>query len=158
ITKDWVNGRSLTEIADAYFADDTNDTKKLTAACRAIYRSIVNSGTWGISALSRLSGMNFDNLPEADRRRINLLPAMIYHGVRTENAVLMRMNSVPRSASENIGELFRETWIAEGGDATVQGARQFLRSMSDIQWDRVKPVGATLSGRDYRRVWSVLSG
>src|SRR5262249_8542366 len=114
ITKDWVNGRSLTEIADAYFADDTNDTKKLTAACRAIYRSIVNSGTWGISALSRLSGMNFDNLPEADRRRINLLPAMIYHGVRTENAVLMRMNSVPRSASENIGELFRETWIAEG--------------------------------------------
>ena len=71
--------------------------------CRAIYRVIVNNGTWGVSALSRMAEIDFDALPEPERRRINALPAMIYHGVNTEDAVLMRMNSVPRSAAGTLG-------------------------------------------------------
>jgi DNA-binding sugar fermentation-stimulating protein len=54
-----------------------------------LYRAIVNNGTWGISALSRMTGVNFDALTERGRRRLDALPAMIYHGVRTEAAVLI---------------------------------------------------------------------
>ena len=85
------------------------DTEAFTDACKAIYRAIVNNGTWGVSALSRVSGMDFDAMSEAERRRINALPAMIYHGVRTEEAVLMRMNSAPRSAAEALGSLYRQS-------------------------------------------------
>ena len=107
ITNDWVNGKGLEAIAREYFSrekDDEAGTAALTDACRAIYRTIVNSGTWGVSALSRVSGIDFDSLSDAERRRINALPAMIYHGVSSEDAVLMRMNAAPRKRSRGAGE------------------------------------------------------
>ena len=60
ITRDWVNGRGIEGIAKEYFKRDRDDeagTLALTDACRAIYRTIVNSGTWGVSALSRVSAL-----------------------------------------------------------------------------------------------------
>jgi hypothetical protein len=159
ITRDWVNGRSLQDIAKAYFADgEDTDTGAFTDACKALYRAIVNNGTWGISALSRISGLDFDKLPEAERRRFNALPAMIYHGVGTEEAVLMRMNAAPRSVSENIGRMYRSAVPDEEAQYSVGKARAFLDSMSLADWDRARPGDAALSGGSYRKVWRVLSG
>ena len=161
ITSDWVNGRRLEAIARDYFQFDNDDeaaTRALTDACKAIYRNIANNGTWGLSALSRVSGIDFDALSESDKRRINSLPAMIYHGVRSEDAVLMRMNSVPRSAAEELGNLYRG---ATGGDEqrySVGKARGFLRSLQSEDWNKIIPDGAQLTGTGYKRVWQVLSG
>jgi replicative superfamily II helicase len=73
LTRDWVNGVRLEDIAKAYFSDGESSsvTRALTDACKAIYRAVVNNGTWGISALSRVSGMNFEDMTAAERRRIN---------------------------------------------------------------------------------------
>lgn len=54
-----------------------------------------------------MSGIDFEKLPDAERRRMGALPAMIYHGVNSEDAVLMRMNAAPRSAAERLGEMYR---------------------------------------------------
>lgn len=160
ITKDWVNGKSLHEIASNYFAkgDGASDTEAFTNACKALYRSIVNSGTWGVSALSRVSGLEFDKLPETERRRVNALPAMIYHGVRTEEAVLMRMNAAPRSAAETLGSMYREELGDTDDRYSVGKARSYLQEMTTADWSRAAPKGAPLSGDGYRRVWRVLSG
>ena len=161
ITNDWVNGKGLEAIAREYFSrekDDEAGTAALTDACRAIYRTIVNSGTWGVSALSRVSGIDFDTLSEADKRRINALPAMIYHGVSSEDAVLMRMNSAPRSAAEALGSLYREVTGEDERRYTVGKARRFLRGLGTDEWDGVRPEGAALSGSGYKRVWEILSG
>ena len=160
ITRDWVNGKGLDEIAREYFyrENDKGGTAALSDACRAIYRAIVNSGTWGISALSQVSGIDLDSLPEFDRRRINALPAMIYHGVRSEDAVLMRMNAAPRSSAEALGAIYRDI---TGGDETrysVGKAREFLKTLSSDEWTQARPSDAALSGSGYKRVWEVLSG
>jgi hypothetical protein len=104
ITRDWVDGKSIQQIASAYFRAEQDQTQAITNACKAIYRNLINNGTWGLSALSRLSGIDFEQLPDEQKRHINLLPAMIYHGVKTEEGVLMRMNGVPRSIAETLGE------------------------------------------------------
>lgn len=160
ITRDWVNGKSLDDIAKTYFyrQNDENGTTALSDACRAIYRAIVNNGTWGISALSQLSGLNIDNLSEAERRRLNSLPAMIYHGVKSEDAVLMRMNAAPRSASEALGTIYRDITGEDETRYTVGKAREFLRSLTSDEWQLARPAEAALSGSDYKRVWQVLSG
>ena len=161
ITNDWVNGKGLDEIAREHFHRDKDDeahTLALTEACRAIYRTIVNSGTWGVSALSRMSGIDFDALSEADKRRINALPAMIYHGVRSEDAVLMRMNSAPRSAAEALGSLYREITGEDETRYSVGQARRFLQERDADDWSGVAPEGAPLSGAGYKRVWEVLAG
>ncbi len=160
ITRDWVNGKGLEDIAQEYFSRERDEygTRALTDACKAIYRAIVNGGTWGVSALSRMPEFDFDDLPESERRRINALPAMIYHGVCTEDAVLMRMNGAPRSAAEALGGLYREITGEDEGRYSVSRARNFLRELSDQEWNHVRPPDAALSNSDYKRVWEILSG
>ena len=158
ITKDWVNGVSLGKIAQTYFSYGTNDTQSFTHACKAIYRTIVNSGTWGISALSQFSDLDFASMSQNERRSINTLPAMIYHGVRSEAAVLMRMNSAPRSAAEKLGEMYHQDSANYDLDFSVLQARDYLKELSVSDWDKACPPDAALSGRDYQEVWKVLSG
>ncbi len=161
ITRDWVNGKAIDAIARKYFLRETDGgdrTRAITDACRAIYRTIVNSGTWGIAALSRVSRLDLDGLSEAEQRRIKTLPAMIYHGVQTEDAVLMRMNAAPRSVAENLGRLYRET-VGENDDRySVVQAREFLKALTVRDWRRAKPDNAAVSGGGYKRLWNVLSG
>ncbi len=160
ITRDWVNGVRLDDIAKTYFSRDADrsETKAFTDACKAIYRAIVNNGTWGVSALSRVSGIDFDGMSEVERRRINALPAMIYHGVRTEDAVLMRMNAAPRSAAEELGSLYKDVFGADESRYSVGKARSFLKAMSPRDWNRARPADAPLTGAGYRKIWEVLSG
>ena len=160
ITRDWVNGRGINEIAKEYFSQERDDADIMAVsnACKAIYRSIVNSGTWGISALSRFSGLDYEALSESDRRQINALPAMIYHGVRTEDAVLMRMNSAPRSAAEALGDIYRDLTGRDESRFSVGKARTFLKDLTLEDWNRARPAESALSSLGYKRVWEVLSG
>lgn len=158
ITKAWVGGDSIQDIATKFFEGAEGGTDAITNACKAIYKTLVNNGTWGLAALSKFSGIDFEKLSEAERRQINALPAMIYHGVRTEAGVLMRMNSVPRSVAEKLGQVFEKKVGAVSDGQGVQAARGFLMGLDSAGWDAVKPANAALSGGDYQRVWEILSG
>ena len=48
------------------------------------------------------SGIDFENVSESDLRSINLLGAMLYHGVNTEAGVVMRMSSGPRRTTDDL--------------------------------------------------------
>jgi len=158
ITRDWVNGKGIQEIAQSYFRADQDATRAITETCKAIYRNLVNNGTWGLSALSRLSGINFDQLSAEQKRHINLLPAMIYHGVKSEEGVLMRMNGVPRSIAEPLGASFRTAENQTNPHSTVQAARAFLASADIEVWNRARPTNVPLSGVEYQNIWRILSG
>lgn len=158
IAKAWVGGSSIQEIATNYFIGTTS-TAKISEACRGIYRALVNNGVWGLAALSKLpgSGIDWDNLSEEEKKKINLLPAFLYHGVDTEDAVLMRMNQVPRSVAKRLGEVMRQ----ENGTSrtlTISEAREFVKNLNSAGWSQVMPPNSALSGSQYREVWQQLSG
>lgn len=155
ITKAWVSGKNIEEIAKEYFNSDDN-TSSITNACKAIYRTLVNNGAWGFSALSKL-GIDFDKISDEDKRNINLLPAMIYHGVKTEEAVLLRMNALPRSIAESFGEILKENISKD--NYSVQEARQFLKQADDVKWNKAsQKYSNILTGSEYRKIWNILSG
>jgi hypothetical protein len=163
IASDWVNGKSIEEIARSYFSGDDENAKPLTDAltdaCRGIYKVLAYAGTWGISALSKMptSGILFDELSEDERRKLNAIPAMLYHGVNSAEAVVMRMNSVPRTISDALGKRYVASYeIDEVPSAT--GARTFLRSLSEADWNSARPSSGTMSGGDYQTIWATLSG
>lgn len=88
----------------------------------------------------------------------NNLPAMLYHGVNTEAAVLMRMNAVPRSIAVGLGDQFSAA-VKEGADIhSVRSARSYLRDLSPADWQRCAPPHTKMSGEDYRGIWSLLAG
>ena len=158
LTQAWMQGNSIHEIAKEFFKGD--QTKTITAACKAIYKNLANTGTWGLAALSKMpnSGIDFDKLSETERRRINTLPAMIYHGVKTEEAVLMRMNAAPRSVAERLGEAYKLSTGKTGSETSVSEARDYLKGMEAKDWERVRPKITSLSGSDYKNIWELLSG
>jgi hypothetical protein len=158
ITKAWVGGETIQEIAKEFFKDPDGGTDAITDTCKAIYRTLVNNGTWGLAALSKFSGIDFDKLSDAERCTINALPAMIYHGVKTEAGVLMRMNSVPRSVAERMGAVFEKKVGLVSDGQGVQAVRSFLKSLDASSWDNVKPASSPLSGSGYQRLWGILSG
>lgn len=158
IAHDWVSGKSIQQIATQHFTDDgTSQTDALTTACKAIYRNLAGAGTWGLSAISKLgpSGLDYDNMSADAKRGINLLPAMLYHGVRSEGGVLMRMNCVPRSIAESLGAQLEES---VPGPKSTRIARQFLRTLTVADWAKKVPAKARMDGEDYRAVWSRLAG
>jgi hypothetical protein len=157
ITKAWVGGDSIQDIATKFFKG-VEGTSAITDACKAIYKALVNNGTWGLAALSKFSGIDFEKVSDAERRQINALPAMIYHGVKTEAGVLMRMNSVPRSVAERLGQAFEKKVGATVDGQSVQAARAFLKDLDSAEWDKVKPTNSPLSGSEYQQVWEILSG
>jgi len=160
VTQAWVSGKSIAELAVKYFSGDTL-TDKISNACRSVYRDLANNGSWGLSALSKMptAGLDFDNMDEEQKRALNNLPAMIYHGVKSDAAVLMRMQSVPRSIAESVGSEFRNKALNESNPVLgTRLANEFLNSLSTTDWARLKPDSASMSGEDYMRVWKHLSG
>jgi hypothetical protein len=163
IAQDWVAGVSLEDIARTHFSELTDSgslTDALTATCRGIYRTLTTAGSWGLAALAKLptSGLNFENLSEDDRRTINALPALLYHGVSTLPAVMMRINSVPRSIAVRLGDRFHVASATFGWSEDVRRAREFVRALSDEDWAEAAPANVAMSGADYKAIWHQLSG
>jgi hypothetical protein len=104
------------------------------------------------------SGLDFEKLTEEAKRAVNNIPAMLYHGVSDEPAVLMRINSVPRSIAGSLGETFASQFTSSDARPTVREARQFLRHLTVGDWQKAAPKKVAMSGEDYRDVWRRLSG
>ena len=153
ITTDWVTGKSISEIAKEYFSGD-DGTKSLMRACKAINKQIANCGTWGLSAITKLSGIDFGKLDEDKKKEIDMLPAMIYHGVNTPEAVLMRMNYVPRSISGNLGKEYKKS----AKKFTAEEAKEFLVSLKESDWEKLKRSQSHMSGKEYMSIWKLFSG
>ena len=154
ITTDWVTGSSIYDIAIKYFSDRNDNTDKLTLASKAINKQIANCGTWGVFAITKLSGIDFDQLSDEQRKEIDALPAMIYHGVRTPEAVLMCINNVPRSISESLGNEYKKI----ASEYSVEEAKQFVRTLKEEDWDRIRKPNSAMSGKDYMNIWKLFSG
>ena len=84
------------------------------------------------------------------------LPAMVYYGVDSDEAILMRMNSMPRSLSVGMGRIYAR------GHKDIYGARSsyvlgWLDDLPDNEWI-VPETKAGLSGSEYKLIWRRLAG
>lgn len=155
IISDWVEGKEMTEIANTYF--NQGDSDSLTKCCRAIYSKIVNAASWGLSSMLKIpsNGIDFEKLTDEDVNKIKNLPAMIYYGVNTNEAVLMRSVSIPRSIANELGSLF----ASENNLSTssTSEAMQWLKNLNEEKWIRAS-ISKKMSGEEYKKLWAKLNG
>jgi len=156
---DWVNGQSVSRIASRFYPDEelNNAIQKTT---QALYKVVAHSATWGLAALQSMptSGVDWVSLSEVDKKRMANLPAYLHYGVNTDEGVLMRKNSIPRSIANRIGQLYNEAVNGEIFSQPTDSVSNWLRGQSQQTWDIVRPAGSRLSGQDYKRVWEKLNG
>jgi hypothetical protein len=151
IVKDWVHGASIPEIAASYFPNEKDKTDSITNACRSVYGSLIQTASWGISALQSLTiGTAIDQLTPDEQRTIRNLPSRIYYGVNSDAAIDLRLLGVPRKAAQPLADAIVR------GEATngITGVRAQLANLDSTGWQAaLGPMGHT-----YRRAWRIIEG
>lgn len=155
----WVSGKTLREIADQQFTEIDDVQKRLTECCRTIYQTLTHQSSWGLGALQSLSDIANANISDEEKAKIRSVPAMIYYGVPTVEAVLMRSLCVPRSISVQLGERFALDMDKELETPRIQKARKWLADCPPKTWhDVAMEAGVSISGERMQRIWSIISG
>ena len=153
MVSDWVQGRSLTEMASEYFAQGSEAGEQvaaMTRCCRNIFGRLTQTASWGLSALQSLTlGDALEDLAEPERRSVKNLPAKVYYGVNTDAAITLRLLNVPRIAAEPMS---RQLDVRPGEPLASVRAR--IRATNPESWTAA--LGAV--GASVCRVWSILEG
>lgn len=156
---DWVQGRPLTEMAIKYFSQSaaadsegsaTDPVAAMTQCCRNVFGRLTQTASWGLSALQSLTLRNIiDELSNDELRSLRNLPARVYYGVNSDEAVALRLLGVPRTAAP---KLARE--LSVKADEPLHRVRARLHAADVSNWRRA--MGER--GTSYHRVWSIMEG
>lgn len=156
----WVSGKTLRQIADRHYADVPDIQKRLSECCRTIYQTLTHQGSWGIGALQSMSD-HIKDVKVSDEEKVEILsiPSMIYYGVSSVEAVLMRSLGVPRSISVALGQRFVAEATKDEGVPRLQGARIWLEKSSPATWqEAAKQTGLAMDGKRICDAWRIITG
>ncbi|MCY4655997.1 MAG: DEAD/DEAH box helicase [Gammaproteobacteria bacterium] len=148
----WVQGRPLVEIATEYFSpsdkEKSNEVEAMTKCCQKVFGKLTQTASWGLSALQSLTlGRAFDEQSPEEQRSLRNLPARVYYGVNSDEAVALRLLGVPRTAAPELAET-----LEVKPDEPLHKVRSRLRTADVNEW--TKAMGER--GESYHRVWSII--
>ncbi len=141
ITTDWVNGASLSGLAADYYGND------LSRATKHVHGVISTLMPWGLRAVHRVLARSAEPVSTAD-----VVPAMAMYGVRSPEAIGLRMLGVPRIAAEGLAQHAREAAVAP------REMKEWLEGASTATWDRSLSPGSKVDGRKCSLIWRVMEG
>jgi len=144
ITSRWVNGAPLYEIAHDEYGGD------VVKCIQHIYSKISNLIPWGIRGIQKVSLAGDERV---DWETADLIPAMIYHGVRSKEAIALRMLNVPRLAAEGLAK----QWQSQEG-VSVRNASDWLNGLDDSHWGKALRKKSPLKGSECKLLWEILEG
>jgi hypothetical protein len=154
---DWVQERPLTEMAAEYFSKEGGEEDEgadavgaMTRCCRNIFGRLTQTASWGLAALQSLTlGDSLESMSEDNQRALRNLPARVYYGVRSDEAVALRLLGVPRSAATPLA-----TAMGVTASEPLNTVRIKLRDSGVDTWR--KALGAR--AESYYRVWTIIEG
>lgn len=140
IIKDWVNGKTIYNIADLYF------DKNITKCGQNLFGKLAQTASWGLGALLSITA---GDLPEEHYKMLSNLPSRVFYGVNDDSAIVLRLLGIPRTAAMSL--------VGSMTDVLHQPlpqVRHSLRSLPEEHW--VKALGEP--GTVYQKVWRILEG
>lgn len=152
ILRDWVNGKTLEEMAQNYGKHDPDPNKRVVDFSKYLF-SILSTVSWGIGALETVCLTGSEQSLIGD---IGHIPSMIFFGVRQKEAIWLRMAGVPRIVANGLADLWKQKITDE--PKSYDGIREWVASLSDSDWKKAIPIGTTLTPSDMRLIWQDFTG
>lgn len=147
---DWVNGASLPDMARRHFAEGRDTDAALTECCKNVYGKLAQTASWGLAALQAMTlGDRFDELSESEQQSLRNLPARVFYGVNTDEAIALRLLGVPRGAAQSLAST-----LGNQAQMPLPHIRASLSKADASMWSNA--LGE--SGSDYFQVWKILEG
>ena len=155
-----MQGRPLSELARDYFANRVGDDAEstgdvdavaaMTRCCRSVFGRLTQTASWGLAALQSLTiGDTFDTMSADEQRVVRNLPARVYYGVNSDEAVALRLLGVPRTAATPLARS-----LGVDSSESLSEVRAKLRAARVDTWTAA--LGDR--GASYHRVWSIIEG
>lgn len=143
ITNSWVNGESIIDIANNEY---NGDVYKCISHINSVVSNLI---PWGIRGIQHVSftGLN-DNIWE----ELDLVPSMIYHGVKTREAIALRMLNIPRFIAEG---LVKQWEVQKDSNDDIFN---WIERSTSKEWDNALPKNSKISGEECKFIWQVLEG
>ncbi|MEO8965593.1 MAG: DEAD/DEAH box helicase [Gammaproteobacteria bacterium] len=140
----WVKGDRLFDVSSHHptFANTVDEAARINGFVKYI-NSARFKASWGLGALEGIVTSNNDELQEN-----SYIPSMVYYGVDTKDALLMRMAGVPRRLAKPLSQI-----INKNETLSLTQIRTRINSLSASQWDSITPQGSGLTGKE----WKILS-
>jgi hypothetical protein len=122
----------------------------MTRCCRSIFGRLTQTASWGLAALQTLTiGDSFEKMSADDQRLLRNLPARVYYGVNSDEAVALRLLGVPRTAAAPLAGALQVT-----PSEPLNEVRAKLRAAHVDTWKAA--LGSR--GESYHWLWSVIEG
>ena len=151
VVSDWVSGATVSEIAARRFGHlDMNNDDRLRLTSHYLHSKLVGQVPWGMGALQRVTLRE-----EGALEQVGHIPSLVFYGVRSREAALLRMAGVPRIAAEGLANRWRQL---EPDGSTFPAVRQWVGELPVEAWDEAVAEREAVSGSDARAVWTALAG
>jgi len=140
IIKDWVNGKSVADIADLYF------DKNMTKCGQNLFGRLTQTASWGLGALLSITA---GDLPEAQYKQLSNLPSRVFYGVNDDSAIVLRLLGIPRTAAMPLANSMSAVL-----NQPLPQVRSSLRSLPEQRWAEALGENALV----YKKIWHILEG
>ncbi|NCQ56482.1 MAG: DEAD/DEAH box helicase [Flavobacteriales bacterium] len=147
---DWVKGQKLGNISDLHPAynsqgKDENETERRMTEFVKKMNEIRFKASWGLSALEGIVRGNEDI-------KDSHIPSLVYFGVDNEEALAFRMIGAPRALSFSLQNILDKSL----NEYSYKSLRSRVNSLTNSDWDGLKPSNSSLSGMEWKRISEIL--
>lgn len=147
---DWVKGEKLVNIANLHPAynsqtlDAEENEKRITDFVKKM-NDVRFKTSWGLSALEGIVRGDEDI-------KDSYIPSLVYFGVDSEKSLAFRMIGVPRVLSFSL----QDTLDKKLNEYSYKDLRNRIKSLTNSDWDALKPTNSSLSGMEWKRISEIL--
>ncbi len=147
---DWVKGQKLGNISDLHPAynsmgkDEKESEKRMTEFVKKM-NDIRFKASWGLSALEGIVRGNEDI-------KDSHIPSLVYFGVDNKEALAFRMIGAPRALSFSLQNILDKNL----NEYSYKGLRKRVNSLTNSDWDGLKPSNSSLTGMEWKRISEIL--
>jgi len=147
---DWVKGQKLGNLSDLHPAynsqgKDENETERRMTEFVKKMNEIRFKASWGLSALEGIVRGNEDI-------KDSHIPSLVYFGVDNEEALAFRMIGAPRALSFSLQNILDKSL----NEYSYKSLRSRVNSLTNSDWDGLKPSNSSLSGMEWKRISEIL--
>lgn len=147
---DWVKGQKLGNISDLHPAynsqgkDENESESRMTEFVKKM-NQIRFKASWGLSALEGIVRGN-------EEIKDSHIPSLVYFGVDNEEALAFRMIGAPRALSFSLQNILDKSL----NEYSYKSLRSRVNSLTNSDWDGLKPSNSSLSGMEWKRISEIL--
>lgn len=143
----WVKGEKLFDVSAYHptFAKNADEADRINAFIKYI-NSARFKASWGLSALEGIV-----NASENDIKENSFIPSLVYFGVDTQDALLMRMAGIPRRLAKTMANV-----IDKKESLSLSQLRTRIKGLTNNDWDACVPSDSRLSGSEWKRISEIL--